>query len=73
MSAPDGGFALSGLRKVPFVGPVSASATGHYAGWRLRLIRPTGSAVCRPGKRQRHRALRRMAASPYPAYGKCHL
>ncbi|RZA64564.1 hypothetical protein EVX99_05805 [Citrobacter koseri] len=28
-----------------------------YAGWRLRLIRPTGcSLYCRPDKRQRHPA-----------------
>ncbi|MBD3716260.1 hypothetical protein IE979_20425 [Klebsiella pneumoniae] len=51
-----------------------------YAGWRLRLTRPTRPAptVCRPGKQLglRRRAMAsgtelrlcRVAATPYPAY-----
>ncbi|MCE0068668.1 hypothetical protein LVS99_23020, partial [Klebsiella pneumoniae] len=51
-----------------------------YAGWRLRLTRPTRPAltVCRPGKQLGLRRwamasgtelrLCRMAAAPYPAY-----
>ncbi|MGH4307513.1 hypothetical protein ACRE5S_27440, partial [Klebsiella pneumoniae] len=49
-----------------------------YAGWRLRLTRPTRPAptVSRLGKQRRRRAmasgtelrLYRMAAAPYPAY-----
>ncbi|TNL06400.1 hypothetical protein CYD30_20355 [Kosakonia cowanii] len=34
-----------------FVGAVSEAPSGKNAGWRLRLIRPTVSAVCRCGKR----------------------
>ncbi|MBZ1699173.1 hypothetical protein KFB30_28245, partial [Klebsiella pneumoniae] len=49
-----------------------------YAGWRLRLTRPTRPAptVSRPGKQLRRRAMAlgtelrlcRVAAAPYPAY-----
>ncbi|MGS6466927.1 hypothetical protein ACVGW6_00150, partial [Enterobacter intestinihominis] len=45
--SPGGGYALPGLRDV------------RFAGWRLRLTRPTGCAF------------RRVAATPYPAYGLC--
>ncbi|SVK94317.1 putative receptor [Klebsiella pneumoniae] len=85
---PGGGFALSGLlvRLRLSVGPASNGAAGRwhqarscvYAGWRLRLIRPTRPAptVCRPGKQRRRRAMAsgtelrlcRVAAAPYPAY-----
>ncbi len=87
---PGGGYALPGLlvrlRLSP--GPASNGAAGRwhqarscfYAGWRLRLTRPTCPAptVCRPGKQLglRRRAMAsgtelllcRVAASPYPAY-----
>ncbi|GKM41535.1 putative transcriptional regulator (LysR family) [Klebsiella pneumoniae] len=85
---PDGGYALPGLlvrlRLSP--GPASNCAAGRwhqarscfYAGWRLRLIRPTRPAptVSRPGKQRRRRAMAsgtelllcRVAAAPYPAY-----
>ncbi|MHA8250076.1 hypothetical protein ACYA63_19135, partial [Klebsiella pneumoniae] len=49
-----------------------------YAGWRLRLTRPTRPSltVSRPGKQLRRRAMAsgtelllcRVAAAPYPAY-----
>ncbi|VTN18823.1 Uncharacterised protein [Klebsiella pneumoniae] len=66
---PDGGYALPGLlvrlRLSP--GPASNCAAGRwhqarscfYAGWRLRLIRPTRPAptVSRPGKQRRRRAM----------------
>ena len=60
---PGGGYALPGLlvRLRLSVGPASNGAAGRwhqarscvYAGWRLRLTRPTYPAptVCRPGKR----------------------
>ena len=85
---PGGGYALPGLlvrlRLSP--GPASNCAAGRwhqarscfYAGWRLRLTRPTRPAptVCRPGKQLRRRAMAsgtelrlcRVAATPYPAY-----
>ncbi len=85
---PGGGCALPGLlvrlRLSP--GPASNGAAGRwhqarscvYAGWRLRLTRPTCPAptVCWPGKQRRRRAmasgtelrLYRVAAAPYPAY-----
>ena len=87
---PGGGYALPGLlvrlRLSP--GPASNCAAGRwhqarscvYAGWRLRLTRPTRPAltVCRPGKQLGLRRwamasgtelhLCRMAATPYPAY-----
>ena len=85
---PGGGYALPGLlvrlRLSP--GPASNGAAGRwhparscvYAGWRLRLTRPTRPAltVCRPGKQLRRRAMAsgtelhlcRVAAAPYPAY-----
>ncbi len=58
---------------------VSERTLAHIcAGWRLRLIRPTRSAltVSRPGKQLRRRAMAsgtelrlcRVAAAPYPAY-----
>ncbi|MEH9318851.1 hypothetical protein SG619_20075 [Klebsiella pneumoniae] len=74
-----------GLLKLP-VGPASNGAAGRwhqarscvYAGWRLRLTRPTRPSltVCRPGKQRRRRAMAsgtelllcRVAAAPYPAY-----
>ncbi len=87
---PGGGCALPGLlvRLRLSVGPASNCAAGRwhqarscvYAGWRLRLTRPTRPAltVCRPGKQLglRRRAMAsgtelrlcRVAASPYPAY-----
>ncbi|WP_343440001.1 hypothetical protein, partial [Enterobacter hormaechei] len=45
--SPGGGYALPGLRIV------------RFAGWRLRLTRPTDCAFCR------------VAAAPDPAYGLC--
>ena len=85
---PGGGCALPGLlvrlRLSP--GPASNCAARRwhqarscvYAGWRLRLTRPTRPAptVCRPGKQLRRRAMAsgtelllcRVAAAPYPAY-----
>ncbi|SAU36517.1 putative receptor [Klebsiella pneumoniae] len=85
---PGGGCALPGLlvRLRLSVGPASNGAARRwhqarscfYAGWRLRLTRPTRPAltVCRPGKQRRRRAmasgtellLYRVAAAPYPAY-----
>ncbi len=85
---PGGGYALPGLlvRLRLSVGPASNGAARRwhqarscvYAGWRLRLTRPTRPAltVCRPGKQRRRRAmasgtellLYRVAAAPYPAY-----
>ncbi len=85
---PGGGCALPGLlvRLRLSVGPASNGAAGRwhqarscfYAGWRLRLTRPTRPAptVCRPGKQLRRRAMAsgtelrlcRVAAAPYPAY-----
>ncbi|SSG00442.1 putative receptor [Klebsiella pneumoniae] len=87
---PGGGYALPGLlvRLRLSVGPASnldcAAGRWHqaqscvYAGWRLRLTRPTRPAptVCRPGKQRRRRAMAsgtelrlcRVAATPYPAY-----
>jgi len=64
---PDGGSALSGLRSPSdVVGRISASAIRQsvsglfyrfFAGWRLRLIRPTRTGrCCRPDKRKRHPA-----------------
>ncbi len=85
---PGGGYALPGLlvRLRLSVGPASNGAAGRwhqarscvYAGWRLRLTRPTRPAptVCRPGKQRRRQAMAsgtelllcRVAAAPYPAY-----
>ncbi len=85
---PGGGGALPGLlvRLRLSVGPASNCAARRwhqarscvYAGWRLRLTRPTRPAptVCRPGKQRRRRAMAsgtelllcRVAAAPYPAY-----
>ncbi len=85
---PGGGYALPGLlvRLRLSVGPASNCAAGRwhqarscvYAGWRLRLTRPTRPAptVSRPGKQRRRRAMAsgtelllcRVAAAPYPAY-----
>ncbi|GAA6607634.1 hypothetical protein NUBL21973_00670 [Klebsiella pneumoniae] len=85
---PGGGCALPGLlvRLRLSVGPASNCAAGRwhqarscfYAGWRLRLIRPTRPAltVSRPGKQLRRQAMAsgtelhlcRVAATPYPAY-----
>ena len=90
MVLPGGGCALPGLQD-PLtgshpVGPCKRSAAGQdirhgildFAGWRLRLTRPTCPAptVCWPGKQRRRRAmasgtelrLYRVAATPYPAY-----
>ncbi len=75
---PDGGYALSGLRvryawgfwlcrmaAAPYPAYGCDMLGFGFAGWRLRLIRPTG-AICRGFW------VCRMAAAPYPAYG-CHM
>jgi hypothetical protein len=63
---PDGGSALSGLRRSGgVVGQISVSAIRQivsglfyvFAGWRLCLFRPTRTErCCRPDKRKRHPA-----------------
>ena len=54
--------------------PVNEDECGLYAGWRLRLTRPTNGQTVGPrkrsaaGQRGRVRSLCRVAAAPYPAY-----
>ncbi|HBY1632737.1 hypothetical protein DBP86_04130 [Klebsiella pneumoniae] len=88
MVLPGGGCALPGLQD-PLtgshsVGPCKRSAAGRdirpgtldFAGWRLRLTRPTGSHSAGPRKRSaagrwhqtRYPWCCRVAAAPYPAY-----